>query len=145
MIRGKYLSSVFVILLAQIGSILFHVVRRVKARPALVRLVSFRPMGEVAPKEEYVTRCQRHGDPVVAILPCGADSATLAKLNVAHVRPRDDLQAAVGNVCLVNGNIGGDVMNLPNVAVGMVVHVGVESVAVWQLIVDLVLEEKRVL
>ena len=57
------------------------------------------------------------------------------------MRPRHNLQTAIGDGGVVDGDVGCEVCDGRDVAVGVVVDVSVEAVAVGEFVVDFVFEE----
>jgi len=73
------------------------------------------------------------------------DSAAVGEVNGHSMRAGHDFQAAVGQSGGVDGEIGGQMLDLAYVVVGGRVEVRFEAVALRHFVVDLVFEEDHVL
>ena len=113
----------------------------INTTPPHHRLIPPRPMRQHTPKKQHVTRTKLHRNPLVGLLPASRDAAALRERNIHPVRPRHNLQTAIGDGGVVDGDVGCEVCDGRDVAVGVVVDVGVEAVAVGEFVVDFVFEE----
>lgn len=96
-------------------------------------------------ENQHVASLQRDGDPFVSVFPLGLDTSVLGELDVHFVRARNNFQTAVFDRCGVDGYVGGDVLNAPDVVVGWGVKMSLEAVSVGLFVVDFVFEEEHVL
>lgn len=98
-------------------------------------------MRQHTPKEQDIARLQRHRDPGLRVFPSRRNPAPFCKLDLHAVGPGDDLQTAVCEGGRVDGDVGCEMGDLADVAVGVVVDVGEEAVAVGEFVVDFIFEE----
>ena len=134
-----------IVLLPQIQSVTFPMVRGIDAAPTRVGVVRTAPVCQMAPEEQDITRMERHLDPFVAILPGLGDGTAVRELDVHPVRAGNYFNAAVLRRGLVYGKVGRQVLDPTDVVVGRGVQVGGKPVARRELVVDLVLEQEHVL
>lgn len=141
MIRRKRPPQMLIINIPQPLPIPLHIKSCIQTTPALIRLVTIRPMRQHTPKEQDIARLQRHRGPDLCTLPCGRDPAALRKLDLHAMRPRDDFETAVCEGGGVDGDVGCEMWDLADVAVGVVVDVCEEAVSVGEFVVDFIFEE----
>ena len=99
----------------------------------------------MAAKEQDIALLEWHFGPFVVFFPAGTYPSSVGKLNLSLVRAWNNLQAAVGDCRFINCNIRREMCNFTNVTIRVIVYMRLEPVSIWQLVVDLVLEENHVL
>lgn len=88
-------------------------------------------MCRTAPKEQHVALVQRDANPLMRVHPGVTNSAAVGEVNGHSMRAGHDFQAAVGQSGGVDGEIGGQMLDLAYVVVGGRVEVRFEAVAAF--------------